>query len=295
MDSDLVSIILPVFNAEMYLNDCLNSILNQTYKSWELVIVDDGSTDLSSEIIKSYTDPRIRYTHQENAGVASALNLGLSIAKGHYVCRMDSDDLMCPNRLEKQISFLQFNPDVGVLGGQAEAFDEKGRRYVIKKPLKDKALKWLMLYENPFVHPTVMFNLKNTGDIHYPKVRMEDWELWVQLFSQTKFANLPDVVLSYRLHENQANLKYKADIINNLVVYKSRSLVAEYFNIRKYTYLHFISLWTKSVSSVDEYLRVILFVLRTIYRGNNQIDLLSFKLKKSVGYIKAIRIEKKNN
>lgn len=125
----LVSIILPVYNAETYLKDCIDSIVGQTYKNWELLLINDGSTDNSEQVILPFLKSglAIKYIKQKtNSGIACCLNLAISQSEGKYIARMDADDLMVPVRLEHQVTYMEEHPDVGVLGSAVEFIDEKG-------------------------------------------------------------------------------------------------------------------------------------------------------------------------
>ena len=123
-----VSVIMSVYNGEKYLREAVDSILNQTFKDFEFIIINDGSTDKTSEILENYNDPRIVIiNNQENIGLTKSLNKGLKIAKGEYIARMDADDVSLPERLEKMVNFLNKNNDIGLLGSSFIIVDEKGR------------------------------------------------------------------------------------------------------------------------------------------------------------------------
>ena len=203
----LVSIIMPVFNGESYLLESVNSILSQTLEDIELIIVDDGSTDKSGEIIQSIDDKRIVY-HQlaENMGIATATNTGLDLVRSKYVANMDQDDISLPHRLERQVSFLEQFPHVDVLGGWMEVFGAKSG--VCSTPTSDNAIKANFLFGTANIYnPTAMIRhsfLHEKGIRWNPTFRVPDWEFWVQaMFLGARFANLGEVVLHYRGHKNQ--------------------------------------------------------------------------------------------
>ncbi|NUN65843.1 glycosyltransferase [Pseudanabaena biceps] len=211
-----VTVLMPVYNGDKYINEAIDSILNQTFTDFELLIIDDGSTDKSLEIIKSYPDPRIRLIRNlVNLGISKSLNIGLAESLGDYVARMDSDDISLPNRLQKQIEFLNQNPDVIVLGSYIEFIDTHGNKlenldYLSKYPLSHKAIIYAMLYCNPLAHPSVAFKrlevLKLGGYRvlkEWESVSTEDYDLWLRLASQNyKFANLSDRLIKYRIHSD---------------------------------------------------------------------------------------------
>jgi len=125
MNEPLVSIIMPVYNGEKYIKEAIDSVINQTYKNWELIIVNDGSKDNTEKIIKSYYDKRIKYFCQENRGVSAARNKALELAKGKYVTFLDSDDYLPPNSIKARVEYLEKNPDIDIVDGVVVVKDEK--------------------------------------------------------------------------------------------------------------------------------------------------------------------------
>mgnify|MGYP000187395019 CR=1 FL=1 len=152
----LVSVVMPVYNAERFVADALQSILNQTYTKFEFIIIDDGSKDESLAIIKKYADPRIKLIAlTRNQGIVNALNTGLQTAQGKYIARMDADDVSLPNRLAMQVAFMENNAEVGLLGTQHFGINGKARLF----PTNHNSLVWYMLNACPFVHPSVMLRV----------------------------------------------------------------------------------------------------------------------------------------
>ena len=150
-----VTIILPVYNAAQHLNEAIDCILHQSYSFFELLLINDGSTDGSEEIIQSYTDSRIRYIkNPKNIGLIDTLNLGFSLAEGKYIARMDADDICSLNRLEKQVEFLNENHSVGLVGSDYESFGTINKS--IHYPSSYEELKFSALFYNPFCHPSMM-------------------------------------------------------------------------------------------------------------------------------------------
>lgn len=200
-----VSVIMPVYNGESFLLEAAESILAQKKVNLELIIIDDGSTDSTGEIIDFLTqkDSRISaYKHTENAGIVSCLNWGIQQAQYEYIARMDSDDISLPDRLCAQQSFLDQNPTVGVVGTAVQRFGEISPR-VVRYPKNDKCIKAHLVFRSPFCHPSVMFRRSLiTGIDAYAEeaVSIEDYDLWIRLASHTKFANLPTPYLRYRMH-----------------------------------------------------------------------------------------------
>ena len=124
----LISVILPVYNGSEYLTESIDCILNQTYSNFEFIIIDDGSTDDSAAIIANYTDVRIRFYSQQNQGLASTLNRGISLANGNYIARQDQDDVSLPNRFAQQVAFLEANPEYGMVGTWAAIWSKQDQR-----------------------------------------------------------------------------------------------------------------------------------------------------------------------
>ena len=197
---------MPVYNGERYLREAMDSILSQTFRDFEFLIIDDASTDGSVEIIKSYTDPRICLVHNEiNLGRCATPNKGLDLAKGEYLARMDCDDISLPTRLEKQVIFLNTHPDVGVCGTWVKLF--MGADYVIKYPITHEEIKCQLLLGCQLAHSSVMLRKKVLLDHHlYYDVNCklaEDYELWTRCSYVTKLANIPEVLVKYRWHAEQ--------------------------------------------------------------------------------------------
>ncbi len=216
-----VTVLMSVYNGEKYLNESIESILNQTFANIEFLIIDDASTDSSREIILSYDDPRITLVdNKENIGLTSSLNKGLEIAEGEYIARMDADDISMPQRLEKQVSFMNENPNVGVCGTMVQFIDYDGKvvnwRYNNRVMLKDEDMKAQLLFRPCFLHPTVIYRsvlLKSNSMIYDDLHRRysQDYYLWYKLSSLCEFANIPRALLYYRIHEDQLSKQKKND------------------------------------------------------------------------------------
>ena len=202
-----VSVIMPVYNGEKYLNEAIESILYQSYSDFEFIIIDDHSTDDSVSIINAYKDPRIIFTcNDQNIGVTRSLNLGLSLAKGEYIARMDADDISLPERFKNQVSYLDAHPDVGVLGTSVCLINQSGKiGEQIRFPESHILLRWrLCFFENPIIHPSVMMRrqLVNMFNGYDPKMHTsQDHLLWCRLSGVTHLANLPDIYLYLRKHQ----------------------------------------------------------------------------------------------
>lgn len=211
--SHMVSVLMPAYNAAEHIGEAMDSILAQTFVDFEFLIINDGSTDNTVDIINGYDDPRIKLIHNDgNKGLIYSLNYGLEIAQGKYIARMDADDIAMDTRFEKQVSFLENNPDVSILG---TAFILMGTPYEIHHPNYNEEIRIKLLDDGAFAHPTVMMrkdsidsnNIRYNADYKY----IEDYQFWVEAaIKNLKMANLDEVLLQYRQHFNQvSSLKYE--------------------------------------------------------------------------------------
>ena len=225
MSNPLVSVVLSVYNGEKYLDEAIESILNQTYEKFEFIIIDDGSTDGSLEIIKSYNDKRIVLISRENRGLIASLNEGVQTAKGKYIARMDADDIALENRLEEQVTFMEKKLDIGICGTGVIGFGEeiKEKPWLLSK--SDKTIKTELLFSSCFAHPTVMIRreLMVENKLYYDKnfLHAEDFELWTRMAEYTKFANLKLPLLKYRIINNSITREANRDEENRYGVIKS--------------------------------------------------------------------------
>ena len=209
-----ISVIMPVYNAEVYVSQAIESILNQSYKNFEFIIINDASNDKSLDIINSYKfkDKRIKIiTLDNNQGIAIALNNGIAIAQGEYIVRMDADDISLPYRLDKQLNFMESNRTCGVSGSWLETIDRKGNSLdVWKGSLTHENIKSELLFNSALYHPTIIFRreiFSSIKQIYNPDfVPAEDYELWSRLSSITKLANIPEILIRYRVHDK--NISY---------------------------------------------------------------------------------------
>jgi glycosyltransferase involved in cell wall biosynthesis len=208
----LVSVLMAVYNGEKFLREAIESILNQTYTNFEFLIVNDGSTDLTEEIILSYSDSRIRYIKNEtNLKLITSLNKGLDLANGKYIARMDADDISLPNRLEKQVVFLEDNQEIGVLGTCVRTIGLENNYEVHFKQGHDQ-IRFELFFHNYLHHPTVMLrsDLIKKNKIYYENyLHAEDYALWVKLTEFTKIDILPEILVNYRIHESNISEVHK--------------------------------------------------------------------------------------
>ncbi len=195
---------MPIYNGQQYLKAAIDSVLGQTERRFELIIINDGSRDDSEAIIKTYHDPRIRYYTQSNQGLAATLNRGIKLASGTYIARQDQDDVSKPERLAKQLDFLEKHPKHGMVGTWACILkDERDTKRFLKHPAHNSVIKFALLFDNPFVHSSIMIRksvldtvgLYTTNPNRQPP---EDYELWSRIARVAEVANIPEVLLIYR-------------------------------------------------------------------------------------------------
>jgi len=203
----LITVIIPVFNAEQYIKSALDSICNQTYSNLEIIVIDDGSSDQSKTIVEKYQDNRIRFLSRENRGLIFTLNEAITISTGAYIARMDADDISAEGRLEKQLQFLKENNDFGVVFTGIEYINETGSVIRAKVSKTTRSIEPVeLLFGCPVCHPTAMFDMtkltKNDILYDYNYHLAEDFELWSRLVSRTQIGLLNDVCFSYRVHSN---------------------------------------------------------------------------------------------
>jgi glycosyltransferase involved in cell wall biosynthesis len=206
-ETPLISVLMPVFNCELYIEEAIKSILNQTYSNFEFLIIDDASKDLTISIIKSYDDSRIVLIEKPiNTGLTNSLNLGLKLAKGKYIARMDGDDISMPERFAKQVIFLENNESYVLCGSNYTIIDSK---QLVSLPVNHTEIKLQLLDYCVIAHPSVMIRnriLKENNLIYdYKKEPAEDYNFWVELIVLGKFFNFEEPLLKYRLHNTQVS------------------------------------------------------------------------------------------
>jgi glycosyltransferase involved in cell wall biosynthesis len=211
-----VSVIMAVYNGETYLLETISSILNQTFRDFEYIIINDGSTDDTEHILASLADPRIIVIHNEqNKGLAHSLNKGLAIARGKYIARIDAGDLAVPQRLEKQVVFLEQHAEIGIVGSCCLLIDENGQKVGVgRSPLRDLEIRWISLLTNPFIHPSVMIrrDILCQHRLMYNTTfqASQDYELWTLLLEYTRGANLEDLLAVYRISNDSITAKHRS-------------------------------------------------------------------------------------
>lgn len=214
MSEPKISVIMPAYNAEKYIAEAIESILSQTFTDFEFIIINDASTDSTKEVVKSFKDQRIKLINNEqNQGVAESLNIGISVAKGQYIARMDADDIALPHRFQTQFEFMEQNPDIDICGSWVKTFGTKDG--TLKHPLSNEDIKDATFFYCSLVHPTTIF--KNELNLRYSSEfpRAEDYDLWTHMIDKLKFANIPENLLLYRVHDNKVGNLHKSEQKDN--------------------------------------------------------------------------------
>ncbi|MFQ9308286.1 MAG: glycosyltransferase family 2 protein [Paraclostridium sordellii] len=312
-----VSIILPIYNASKYLNECIDSLISQTYKNIEIIAINDGSTDNSVDIIKEYMkkDNRIKlYENQKNKKLIYTLNRGLDLADGDYIARMDSDDICTTERIEKQVRFLEDNKEIALCGCKIQAFGNED--WTWGESYKDiEALNVDLIFANVVAHPTVMIrgefakqmNLKYSNEF----IDAEDYELWSRISYEGKIANLEEILLYYRVSENSITATKQESMQKSTKKVVRRNLdrfELELTNIEKKVIEQLINEDWESLSKDIYVLKNIIskIIIQNRKKGLYDENYLSMKLEKKLlksflyndknifKYILKISIDKKN-
>ena len=208
-----VTVLMPVFNGERYLRAAIDSIIDQTFRDFELLIINDGSTDSSEHIMTSYNDPRIRLDRNEkNLGLIATLNKGFNLALGKYIVRMDCDDISLPSRLAVLVQAMDRNQEWGLCGSWIKILENSDAVWVQTYPSDHDTIKCELLFDSPLAHPSVIFrrSLLERHRIYYDDRyrHAEDYELWCRLIQITFLANIPQILLLYRIHGSQVGTRY---------------------------------------------------------------------------------------
>ena len=224
----LVSVVMAVKNGGQLMREAIDSILNQTFTDFEFIIINDGSTDNTLEILSEYKDPRIQVYSQENRGVARSANRGLAIAKGKYIARQDHDDISLPTRLAKQVEYLEAHPECGLLGTAAEIWSPSGPtgRYH-DHPTENNSLQIELLFDNPFVHTSCVFRreaIRRVGA--YNPLReitpLDDYEFIARMSASYEVANLSERLVIYREVSGSLTSDYRVEESRNIMGYQNQ-------------------------------------------------------------------------
>ncbi|MCJ7773765.1 MAG: glycosyltransferase, partial [Desulfobacterales bacterium] len=249
-----ISVLMSVHNGEKYLPRAVKSILNQTFTDFEFIIINDCSNDQTPHILESFgkKDARIIiFRNKKNIGLTKSLNIGLKLAKGKYIARMDADDISHPSRFAKQLDFMEKHPEIGITGTAYEVIDEKGKIIDrLSQPTEDDYIRWQTLFYNSFCHPSIIIrkSILDQNNIHYGNMRYaQDYKFTSQILKYSKGANLPEFLIQWRTSQTQISSiksedqQFFADKISreNLVLLMDREFLSieEVHKLRNYYYL----------------------------------------------------------
>lgn len=218
-----VTVVIPTYNAINYLPKTLESLLNQTFTDFEVIIIDDGSTDTTAQWLGNLTDPKIEIVVQTNQCVAVARNLGITKAKGDYIAFLDSDDLWEPTKLEKQVQCLEANPDVGLVNTWIESIDEQGNHLSIVQAPEVEGKVWnQIIVENPILCgsvPLIRRSCFKTVGVFDPNLlSAEDWDMWIRIAASYSFALIREPLVSYRQHLKSKSNNLEMHLLHRLKI-----------------------------------------------------------------------------
>lgn len=206
-----VSVLMPVFNTAPYLREAMDSMLSQTFTAFELIVLDDCSPDNADKVLDTYNDPRIvRYKGDKNLGLSNVLNIGIEMARGEFIARMDSDDVSLPERLQVQVCYLEQHPKIDLVSVGMQLFGAKEEVWIREQD--HEKVKLNALFYSPVLHASSMWRKdsfeRNGLRFRQDMVPAEDYDLWAEaLLKGLKLVNLPDVLYKYRIHEAQSTLQ----------------------------------------------------------------------------------------
>jgi len=292
----MISIITSVFNCEKYINDFVKSIISQTYQNWELIIIDDCSTDLTYERLAQHEDARIKlFRNDINCGLTKNLNKALEIASGEYVIRMDGDDIALPTRFQLQIEYMDNNPKVALSGGWAYMFGlESGMMHC---PLDEKRIRVRLLYDAAMLHPTFIirksiidqYNIRYNEELRYA----QDYDFEFQVSKLAHVANIPQLLIRYRIHDSQISKEKRDQQIK--CANETRKKILEHLGITL-TKAEMV-VWSdfcNMLSSEEDALFILDDIIRRIIEANSRVDFFDQRLlRESLSYRR--QIYEKNN
>lgn len=281
-----ISVLIPSYNNAHFLPELIESIFNQTYQDFEIVICDDCSTDDSVNVIKKYSDPRIRFfRNKKNLGIVANMNRCVSLAAGQYVYMIGSDDVMYPTNLERKLKFLEAHPDVGLVCSDIDVIDKTGSRLgkIWSSMPKEDAVfeqkdffKRLMLEGNFICHPSVLMRkrcheMQGLYDARFPSC--QDYELWARLSLHYKLGYLAEPLIGYRWHSNNLTQQYRGDQANRG---KSQNALAKLISMEHYHEQNNNFLAKSEIKNIYNYIALSFFWINE-YKNAREAFIASFK------------------
>lgn len=288
MRSPTISVVMSVYNADKYLDEAIESILNQTYKDFEFIIINDGSTDKSLEIIEKYKnqDERIVIISRENRGLIASLNEGIEKATGKYIARMDADDISLAERFQEQVEFMEKNTAIGVCGTWVEVFGQNRKDTLWKLPSTDEEMKPRLLFSVTFAHPSVMIrkSILDNNKLYYNEDynAIEDYKMWLDCSKFTEFANIPKVLLKYRyldtsLSKTADSAKDDSRYISTKKVFRQVLENLKLDNIDEENRLHFLIGFNERIAKADIDLKFLNVYLNKLIEANQNTKVFNEK------------------
>lgn len=285
-DSLFVSVLMTAYNAEKYIEDAISSILNQTYKDFEFIILNDGSTDNTLKIIQSFKDERIRIINDGKLGYYKAKIKLINEARGKYIAIMDADDICYPNRLSEQVNFLNTNPNFGLVGANAKWINNENLGFGkgFNFSFSPDELKCRLLFHNCFVHTSVLIrkSILDNYHINYKELAGEDYDMWIQISKYSEIYNIPKDLIKYRIHQGNMihSSWYKLDDgLYNII----KEQLYYYFN-SEITYrdvdLHYSLINFNKLNSINDMSHILGWISKLLVLNNNLKIYEDDKLKK---------------
>lgn len=223
-----ISVVMSVYNGERWLREAVDSVLGQTLGDFELLVIDDGSTDTTARILDGYRDPRVRVIHQPRAGLTVSLNRGIRRAAAPLIARLDADDVALPERFARQVAFLDAHPEVGLLGTGCRDVNQSGAVLgTFRPPEGHSDIRRALIRYNPIVHSSVMMRrrpLETAGLYDETLPVAQDYDLWVRMSRITRLANLPEPLVLRRLTPGMISLARDTDRLRTELRIKARAL-----------------------------------------------------------------------
>jgi glycosyltransferase involved in cell wall biosynthesis len=298
-----VSVIMSVYNGGRYIYESVSSILHQSYSDFEFIIIDDGSTDNTNIYLESINDSRLNIIHQDNKGLTASLNKAISVSKGEYIARQDADDISLPDRLEKQVEFLENKKDYLLVGSYSYLINENSEHIgIYKLPLTDTEIRWAILFRNPFGHSTVMMrsDILRKERIKYNESikTAQDFELWSRIAKLGKMANIDKTLVKYRIHADQLCRLHNVEQQNNALLISRSNLENIGFHmsgdevsiLRKWAYR-----FPSNIQKRDLYFCEILFHILKTFKHLPFVDANNYKnIKKDLVWKYCNAISKDN-
>lgn len=299
-----LSILMPTYNCAPFIEGAIKSILNQTFKEFEFLIIDDGSSDETPEIVSRFEDSRIKYFLRKHYGFSNAANFGLNLANNEYVARMDADDLALPERLQVQVDFLNKQPEYDVVSCWYAIFSKQNISYVVKTPILHNQIIDRLALHCDICHPGVIFpKSKILSSDGYMDNTREDYDLWLRLKDKVKFYNIPKVLMLLRERHN--SLSRSSTIKNNILVYTAQRKyypldINSHGKIMNFEKLHEIEGWREwfygdkakaraiwknsKIISINKF-KILLAYLLTFLPKNCFIQVKNFRIKLRLKYL----------